>query len=79
MPSLYLFIEKYKNSGIKALASFAAGLEKDIEAVENAVSSDLSSGFVEGTINKLKTVKRMMYGRCHRELLAAKMMYYDGS
>ena len=79
MPSLYLFIEKYKNSGIKALSSFAAGLEKDIEAVENAVSSDLSSGFVEGTVNKLKTVKRMMYGRCHRKLLVAKMMYDDGS
>ena len=38
MPLLYLFIEKYKNSNLKALATFAKGLEKDIEAVENAVS-----------------------------------------
>ena len=75
MPLLYLFIEKYKNSEIKALSVFAKGMEKDIEAIENAVGNDLSSGFVEGTINKLKTVKRIMYGRCNRELLAAKMMY----
>jgi predicted transcriptional regulator len=77
MPSLYLFIEKYKGSSIKALSVFAKGLEKDIDAVENAVSSDLSNGFVEGTISKLKMMKRVMYGRCRRELLAAKMMYDD--
>ena len=72
---LYLFIEKYKTSEIKAISVFATGLEKDIEAVENAVVSDLSNGFVEGTISKLKMVKRVMYGRCGSELLTAKMMY----
>ena len=75
MPFLYLFIEKYKRSDLKALASFAKGLDKDIEAVENAVSSSLSSGFVEGTVNKLKTTKRTMYGRCHLKLLSAKLIY----
>jgi len=76
---LHLFIEKYKQSGINALATFAKGLDKDIEAVENAVSCNLSNGFVEGTVNKLKTTKRSMYGRCSRELLAAKMMYSPNS
>jgi len=75
MPSLYLFIEKYKRSDLTALASFAKGLEKDIEAVENAVSSNLSNRFVEGTVNKLKTTKRAMYGRCHLKLLSAKLIY----
>jgi predicted transcriptional regulator len=75
MPLLYLFIEKYKDSEIKELASFAKGLERDISAVENAVASDLSSGFVEGTNNKIKMVKRAMYGRCGRKLLEAKLMY----
>ena len=75
MPLLYLFIEKYKRSELKALASFAKGLDKDIEAVENAVSSNLSNGFVEGTVNKLKTTKRAMYGRCHLKLLSAKLIY----
>jgi len=74
MPLLYLFIEKYKNSEIKLLSVFAKGLGNDIEAVENAVSSSLSNGFVEGTVSKLKMAKRVMYGRCRRVLLAAKLM-----
>ena len=49
---LYLFIDRYKNSGIKEFATFASGLDKDVDAVENAVASDLSNGFVEGTNTK---------------------------
>lgn len=75
MPLLYLYIAKYKNSEIKELASFAKGLENDIAAVENAVASGLSNGFVEGTNSKVKMVKRTMYGRCSQKLLSAKLMY----
>jgi len=75
LPLLYLFIDRYKSSQIKELSSFATGLEKDISAVENAVASDLSNGFVEGTNSKLKMVKRTMYGRCSKRLLEAKLMY----
>ena len=75
MPCLYLFIERYKMSSIKEIASFAKGLEKDIDAVENAVASSLSNGFVEGTNSKVKTIKKAMYGRCGKLLLSAKLMY----
>lgn len=75
MPYLYLFIERYRNSTIKEIASFAKGLEKDIDAVENAVASPLSNGFVEGTNSKVKTIKKSMYGRCGKLLLSAKLMY----
>ena len=74
-PKLYLFIEKYKHSVIKELASFANGLEKELDAVENAVASELSNGFVEGTNSKVTMVKRTMYGRCGKKLLSAKLMY----
>ena len=74
MPYLYLFIEKYKNSDLKELSRFASGLEKDLSAVENAVASPLSNGFVEGTNSKLKMIKRTMYGRCGKELLTAKLI-----
>ncbi|KFX60152.1 hypothetical protein KU41_01310 [Clostridium botulinum] len=37
-------------------------------------ASDLSNGFVEGTNSKLKMIKRTMYGRCSKKLLAAKLM-----
>lgn len=72
---LYLFIEKYKKSSIKELVSFANGLEKDFQAVENAAASELSNGFVEGTNSKLKMIKRTMFGRCGIKLLSAKLMY----
>ena len=71
---LYSFLDKYLTSEIKQIAGFIGGLIKDLEAVENAVSSPLSNGFVEGTNNKLKMIKRTMYGRCSRQLLAAKLM-----
>lgn len=74
MPRLYLFIECYKKSEFAPIASFAKGLERDIEAVENAVSSPLSNGFVEGINNRIKMIKRVMYGRCGLELLSAKIM-----
>lgn len=72
---LYLFIDRYRNSTIKELASFANGLDRDLEAVENAVSSHLSNGFVEGSNSKVKTIKKSMYGRCGIALLSAKLMY----
>lgn len=46
VPLLYLFIEKYCKSMIKAVKSFAEGLKRDIVAVENAVAYDYSNGFV---------------------------------
>lgn len=48
---LYLFIEKYRTCPIQELSSFAMRLEKDIMAMENAVSSPLSNGFKGLTIN----------------------------
>ena len=78
MPYLYLFIEKYKNSDLKELSRLASGLEKDLSAVENAISSPLSNGFVEGTKSKLKMIKRTMYGRCGKELLTAKLILLNG-
>ena len=79
MPCLYLFIEKYKNSDLKEVSRFVSSIERDLSAVENAVASSLSNGFVEGTNSKLKMVKRTMYGRCSKELLAAKLIYMSKS
>ena len=75
IPLLYLFIEKYCKSELKALKSFAEGLKRDIDAIENAVAYDYSNGFVEGTNSRLKMIKRTMYGRCRKRLLEAKLRY----
>lgn len=74
MPRLYLFIERYKDSEYAPISSFANGLSRDLSAVENAVASPLSNGFVEGVNNRTKMIKRVMYGRCGMELLSAKIM-----
>ena len=74
MPCLYLFLEKYRNSDLKELSCFAYGLEKDLSAIENAVAFPLSNGVVEDTNGKLKMIKRTMYGRFDKELLAAKLI-----
>lgn len=75
MVFLYLFIEKYVQSPVRRLSEFAKGLQRDIEAVENAVASDKSNGFVEGTNSLIKMIKRTMFGRCGQTLLSAKLMF----
>jgi transposase len=65
---LYSFLDKYHTSEIKQIAGFVGGLIKDLEAVENAVSSRLSNGFVEETNNKLKMIKCTMYEYSTRKI-----------
>ena len=54
------FIKKYETSAIEG---FIEGIKKDIAPVKNAISYDVSSGFVEGNNNKFKLIKRILYGR----------------
>lgn len=61
-------------SGITELSSFAGGLRSDMEAVKNALTLPWSNGQVEGQINKLKTIKRQMYGRASFELLRKRLL-----
>lgn len=51
------------------LQRFAVGLEADLPTVRAAFSSPWSSGQVEGQINRLKYLKRQMYGRTKLDLL----------
>ncbi len=57
-----------------ALATFAAGLRRDEDAVRAALSEPWSNGQVEGQINRLKLVKREMYGRAGFDLLRARVL-----
>lgn len=62
-------------SGIRAFISFANGLRQDYAAVYNALSMNWSNGQVEGQVNRLKFVKRMMYGRANFDLLRKRFLY----
>ncbi len=50
-------------SEVYALQRFAKALKRDGDAIRNAIVEPWSSGQVEGQINRLKTIKRSMYGR----------------
>jgi transposase len=70
------WIQTAIRSGIQSLARFAFGLRRDISAVIAAVESHFSNGQVEGQINRLKMIKRQMYGRAGLTLLHARILPY---
>ena len=61
-------------SRIHCMRRFAITLQHDIAAVRNAISEPWSNGQTEGQINRLKTLKRAMYGRAGVELLRARLL-----
>ena len=69
------FIERYGKCGIKDIQSFASGLVVDLVAVKNSVTRSESNGYVEGQNNKIKMIKRTMYGRAGLSLLRSKVLY----
>ncbi|WP_457852904.1 ISL3 family transposase, partial [Sinorhizobium medicae] len=68
------WIDDAVNSGLVAIERFARVLHRDIGAVRNAVELPWSNGQAEGQINRLKTIKRAMYGRAGAALLRARML-----
>ncbi len=53
---------------------FAEGIRRDLPAVLAGIESPYSNGRTEGFVNKLKTVKRQMYGRAGAPLLRHRML-----
>jgi transposase len=62
-------------SGISELDRFARGLVEDRAAVEAGLSLVWSNGQTEGQINKLKLLKRSMYGRANFDLLRLRLLH----
>ncbi len=68
------WLETAVSSSIKALRSFAKGLQEDYDAVKAALTLEVSNGPVEGQNNRLKMLKRQMFGRAGLELLAKRLI-----
>jgi len=68
------WIENAAHLGIDEIAGFANGLSADLDAVKNAVRYEYNNGLAEGSINKIKLIKRVMYGRCSFKLLRSKIL-----
>ena len=54
---------------------FAQGLLLDEAAVRAGLTLEWSNGQTEGQVNRLKTLKRQMYGRAGFELLLQRLLY----
>ncbi|CAJ0874006.1 hypothetical protein AMST5_02561 [freshwater sediment metagenome] len=63
-----------QKSGLYAMQRFSRTLQRDIDAVRNAITEPWSNGQTEGQINRLKALKRTMYGRAGPELLRARLL-----
>jgi transposase len=66
---LIAWIEAAESADILELQAFASGLRKDWAAVSAGVTLAWSSGAVEGHVNRIKMLKRQMYGRANLDLL----------
>ncbi|NDV87232.1 ISL3 family transposase [Aurantimonas aggregata] len=56
------------------LGSFAVGIGRDLDAVRASMTHPWSTSPVEGQINRLKVIKRQMYGRAHYPLLKQRVL-----
>jgi transposase len=68
------WIEKVNADDLPALHTLTNGIRTDLAAVTNGLSLPYSSGPVEGHVNRIKTIKRQMYGRANFDLLRRRIL-----
>jgi transposase len=68
------WLTRATTSALEAVRRFAAGLSEDYEAVKAGVTLPWSTSPVEGHINRLKMLKRHMFGRAHLDLLSYRFL-----
>jgi transposase len=68
------WLERASTSALEAVQRFASGLRDDYAAVTAGMTLPWSTGPVEGHINRLKMLKRQMFGRAHLDLLSRRFL-----
>lgn len=68
------WLEHMETCGIAAFARLARGMRQDEAAIRAALTLPWSNGPVEGTINRLKMIKRSMYGHAKLDLLRQRVL-----
>jgi len=69
------WLERVTTSDLPELESFAAGVEKDKDAVRAGLTWPINNGQVEGQVTKLKLIKRTMYGKAGFPLLRQRVLH----
>ena len=68
------WLQRTRDSTVRQLQSFAKRLMDDYAAVRAGVALAWSNGPTEGQVNRLKTLKRQMYGRANLDLLSQRFL-----
>jgi transposase len=68
------WLKRATTSAVDAMRRFATGLYEDYEAVKAGMTLPWSTSPVEGHINRLKMVKRQMFGRARLDLLSRRFL-----
>lgn len=68
------WMREARESDLSEIVTFARGVRQDEAAVRAAISAPWSNGQVEGQVNRLKMLKRQMYGRANFDLLKRRML-----
>ena len=68
------WLERARESGLRAMRAFAISLGQDYAAVKAGVTLPYSNGATEGHINRLKLLKRQMFGRAKLDLLKLRIL-----
>ncbi len=74
-PGLERWVTAAEKSNLRELVSFVAGIRRDRAAVEQMLSTEWSNGQCEGQINRVKMIKRQMYGRANFDLLRQRVLH----
>jgi transposase len=70
------WIQNALQSTIPELIAFAKKLRQDQAAVQVGLTLQWNNGVVEGNVNRLKLIKRSMYGRANFDLLRARVLHH---
>ncbi|MFE5301893.1 ISL3 family transposase [Streptomyces sp. NPDC056632] len=68
------WITQAMTSGLRGISTFANGLNSDYDAVEAGLTTQWNSGHVEGAVNRIKMLKRQMFGRAGFPLLRKRVL-----
>jgi transposase len=72
--ALMPWLSRAEESGLSEYREFAIVLRRDLAAVEAALTHEWSNGQAEGQINRLKMLKRQMFGRASLSLLRRRFL-----
>ncbi|MEU8964653.1 transposase [Streptomyces sp. NPDC048491] len=70
------WLDAVRNDNLPGLHSLAAGIDRDRDAVIAGLTLPWNSGVAEGHVNRIKMLKRQMFGRAGFPLLRKRVLLY---